>query len=346
MIQDILLIASLLTLNINGQTDCNSFASGRYLNCYFQKLTTNFADNSNNSCAYVSLGMLFSYLDTCYNDSIIPDNCTVDSISNAATNALALANFLNTSTNSCVSPGVYSTYTNFALSTKTTVDDFHAGLLLIGQGLNLYNQYPNSGYGTKIGDGLLIGQTYLSSQIGSNNYYSYYQAGSNRDTIVQFIKTQINNNRPVVVSGTPYDSFNNPYLASYGHSFVVFDYEDDNDNTILYAHTGWHNTFRIVSFVPNSNESSFDYPWLCEAYTFKPKNHSHSSNIVINNNTVCACKFDDSNEYHSHVYDLKICQMNQTFHRVYCYCGYSVQQLHSFMLINNHTVCEFCGYSI
>ena len=133
--------------SINNTYSSNLSSYDSYLVSYFDNLTENFGYNYKGSCGYVALGMILSYYDTYWDDSIIPEQYDVNSVG-TGTNMITRRN----------SPGVMRDYiyspddeSDYAYGYDLTAEQYlaeieskssvslHAKLISIGNELGYYD---------------------------------------------------------------------------------------------------------------------------------------------------------------------------------------------------------------
>lgn len=297
---------------------------------YYVKLSTNVGRNDTGStCGYVAIGMLLTYYDSILNKNIVSDaygvkgddtvsfGCVYDSYFNGSLYYYPVAAYYN--------------FLRERLSTS-----LHAKLILMHKGAETSNPlFIESTYkdefGTTLTDLSDISSEYLT-EIGLNNsaslvsYTSYYNNISNTD-VFDFIDSEIDNNRPVIIS---YD----------GHWYLAYGYD-----TLKYkVHRGYINQpiIEITKFFL-SQENFID----AFSIRFNLTHSFHAINYEYtdqNNNLVqrCLCGY---NHPVNHSYNFSYTYLNNNYHKSYCGCGNYITELHTYRININNNPCP-CGGSL
>ena len=149
---------------------------------YFEHLKENFGINHHGSCGYVALGMLLSYYDTYWNDSIIPEQYDASSIGNEVDMVLrenspgivADKLYAPETTNSDAN-GIYSFNYGESLSSQDYIEKMvlmsdeclHSKLITISNALGYYNQANRGDYcSSTLTERIDVLNTYLSDIAG------------------------------------------------------------------------------------------------------------------------------------------------------------------------------------
>ena len=296
--------------NVNTINNYDSFTQfDTYLEAYYRGLTDNFGDNVFGSCNYVAACMILSYYDTYLSDVFIPENYDVNTFSfgtNMIDERESPGVVFDDPTASLEATGGNSDFDTYTLEQCLQIYEFfsesnntfttpslHAKLILMADDLNMSNpnNYSTLSQGNLLENNILnlkqVLEVYFEEQGLLNNVtLNYYNGGTSSvdgrtNNIKQFIKSQIDLGKPVVVMG--FQNYDNKYEN--GHAFVCYDY----DENYIYGHMGWKNdnthdyTYYPVEFL---------YPYFTEAMTLNTNMlHSHTNNYVISPNITCC--YDD-----------------------------------------------------
>lgn len=259
-----------------------TFISDYFAPYYFKNLRGNFGYNLKGSCSYVAVDMLLSFYDSYWSDGFLPENFDGEK-------EVVGETVLNT-TNSPGSinekdfPEIGTSYSNAEY--LDLIEDYCDQILhlnLISIGVNNYNTYDSSSslpLATWLSTMKDIIYDYLddSTILSRNSVHVGFdnQNSSNmRNTIIQ----KVTNGIPVVVDARK--------PTGGAHSFVVYDYDADNDE--LYANAGWYDsqTYHI-------GMSNLGYTIIQEILYIEPNiSHSHSYNYQRYEEgeltNICAC---------------------------------------------------------
>ena len=180
-----------------------------------------------------------------------------------------------------------------------------------------------------------------------SNYLSIYSAGlsysvssmsqidglSTEAQRIQFMKNEIDANRPVVVG--LYDYYG---ATTAGHACVAYDYDTNYDGTYtFYYHCGWANSGKTHA-VCTSNL------YIYEVISLQINSgHSHSNSYSLNGSSVCPCQFISSHPNHTHSHSFSYSPASSQKHYAYCMCGHYNLQFHTFMFDPLQSHCDFCG---
>ena len=250
----------------------NIFLKNNYSSYYFSNLRSNFGNNTNGTCAYVSIGMMLSFYDTYWDDSFIPEK--YDAFTTFQSNKQPLANFdLIPSTTE--SPGIDFEPSN--LVSNLTNEEY----------LTLADNYSNEYFQFKL---ISLGKQYLGNNHFDNNaelgltnaeinqilsqYVHSYIGFPSIDVIVeQNLASVTPNIRNVVIDkindGVPSLLVLKNPKNNKAHSVIAYDYDDVNDE--IYVHPGWRND-NLNTVVTHCSLSDLGYTEIVS-----------STNLLINN---------------------------------------------------------------
>lgn len=312
--------------------------SSKYINnsFYFENLSENIGDNDANnysgSCGYVALEMILSYYDTFLNDNIISDSYDVEvSKSFSSYNDISLVSFPE-------SPGVDN--------------NFHGYFIQFGINNGYSEVNDNSTYANDM-DSLM------------SDYFEFMGLSVTTDETslienkINFCKTAINSNYPVLVSIRGTDTAIDPRDLS--HAVVAYGY----DETGIYVHFGWRNSPLVnvninnytiahsVYFIVNeSHVCSDNYEWSANGCTgtfcpcgIKTCNHETlnyeyrtSSDHIVSCN---ACNYSYIEEHDDLAYE----SITSTHHKVSCLtCEDYYYELHDYVVEGDIQTCTECGH--
>ena len=221
-----------------GQKDI--FLKDRYASYYFNNLNTNFGNNTHGSCGFVAMGMLLSYYDTYWDNSIISSNYDVKS--NYVGNRQAGADFCLVPYDA-ESPGVkfepseyvsdllYEDYLDYADANKDEYFQFKLFDCAKKKGFDLLNRSRHLGLdGDYIYD-VLDWYLYHEKNFTRNDInINFFEADN--DEQEEHIINNIIEGRPtlIVLMNGLYD----------WHCVVAYDYDENTGD--IFVHTGWRNT--------------------------------------------------------------------------------------------------------
>ena len=250
-----------LKLYNNAVNDQNIYLNDFYAPIYFTNLRTNFGNNTKGSCGYVATGMLLSFWDTYWDDSIINENYDKNEVLNGPNFDFSVD-----------SPGI-----EMEPSSVADVSDeiYHSNIfkyssiyfqfLLITMGDSLYGTHAGS-YG--------MGYSDYSKLF---NYYVYkYKGYTTSDVEVIEESCDVRNKTiNLIKQGIPVK------LGIGTHAVIAYDYDEKSDR--IYCHFGWGpNTTHVT--IEEMGYKSYDNLF---AFNFKNK-HSHSNNykFIDKNNSM------------------------------------------------------------
>lgn len=270
--------------------DIEPCLDGFYAPVYFSNLRSNFGTNRFGTCAFVAMGMLLSFYDTYWDDSIVPSAYEV-----VATSTGDPVNGSIGSPGSCDSlPLIGNSNASYYLNTIVPQND---GVYLDMKLMTLASYYM----GFPGLDGNATGLDY-SGMYSLFQYYLYtyrgfspYELGfiaetgtgtgqARSESVRDFAIEKVSEGIPVLLSvGTDYAS------TTGRHAVIAYDYDEDND--LLYCHTGWGPKATHVTI------ESFGYTSYNSAFSLAVRTqHSHSEKYrqVISGyclSSHCACEF-------------------------------------------------------
>lgn len=245
------------------------FIKDYYSNYYFMNLNENYGFNVKGSCTQLALAQLFSYIDTYWDDSFVPES--YEKIANLSENKFDY----KTS-----SPGISSEDASLVcgLSTydyyRNVVNNhynkyFHLLLIKIGYEQFGYYNFNDEDNPCTLYDGQInkIADYYLFNFLGksksdvlieyANGTYNY-----NRKFVIQNVK----NGTPVLVRGK---------IQGGGHAMIAYDYDSKKDT--IYYHAGWGSDSRHYS------EDRLKMVEYWDALTIMPiTKHKHTNNYIKN----------------------------------------------------------------
>lgn len=220
-----------------------SYINDTYSSYYFYNLRENFGNNAYGSCGYVSLGMLLSFYDAYWDDSLIPNSYDVSTIFTPKKQQLADFDLVPSNTDS---PGIRfesadlfngcsaKEYLEVAKLNKDSYFQF-----------KLFNLSENCFGSFKLDDrngtlGLSGGQM---SQL-LNYYLHTYRQYSNKEAVVNIYESNNaaymkNNAVKNIKDGKPTILVVKQPNSKKAHSVVAYDYDQINDE--IYVHPGWRN---------------------------------------------------------------------------------------------------------
>lgn len=313
-------------------TSANYDDTSSFKNTYFSRLTQNFGKNEFGSCGYVALGMLLTYMDSYYNDYIVPEQ--FDKNENLISLDVTQYSESPGSREEKLNISSENEYYNSMIREKYN-NSLHAYLLKIGNEL---------GYGM----GTTIDKIY-------NILIDYLNKNQNLDENDLYISKFSNYENPNdIVSGTTYtysEKFRNeiiflvktgyPVYVSIGssgqgegHAVIAYDYDENTDT--LFAHFGADG---IIHYDLYTNSLNVQFDHIRGYLVIQPKiydNHVHSNNYILNDIGVCACQLSN------HEHKFNYITHNDSYHKEYCHCGYEAIKGHRFSVIGKNYVCNDC----
>ena len=270
--------------------DIEPCLDGFYAPVYFSNLRSNFGTNRFGTCAFVAMGMLLSFYDTYWDDSIVPSAYEV-----VATSTGDPVNASIDSPGSCDSlPLIGNSNLGYYLNTIVPQND---GVYLDMKLMTLASDYQVAFNADTSETGLDYSGMYSLFQYYLYTYrgFSPYELGfiaeigtgtgqARSESVRDFAIEKVSEGIPVLLSvGTDYAS------TTGRHAVIAYDYDEGND--LLYCHMGWgpkatHAT--IESFGYTSYNSAFSLAVRTQ--------HSHTDNYkkVISGyclSSHCACEF-------------------------------------------------------
>ena len=228
-----------LTSNIDDET----YIDNTYASYYFSNLRDNFGNNAFGSCGYVSIGMLLSFYDVYWDDSIIENS--YDVVSNYSIDRQPLADFYLVPTNA-ESPGIK--FEPSSLFSNATVEEY---LSIATENKDTYFQFElfdlSKQYFGIINFDEANGNLGLSGEdiYELVDYYIHdYKNNSDSEVVVNLydinnapqMKSNVVNN---IKEGNPVIIVVRQPNTSKAHSVIAYDY--DSSNQEIYVHTGWRN---------------------------------------------------------------------------------------------------------
>lgn len=264
---------------------------GFYAPVYFSNLRSNFGTNRFGTCAFVAMGMLLSFYDAYWDDSIVPSTYEVYAISSG-----------DPINGSIDSPGSLSSLPLIGNSNESnylsTIVPQNDGVFLDMKLMTLASDYQvdfdadtTSKTGLDYSGMYSLFQYYLYTYRGFSPYElgliaeTGAGAGQARSESVRgFAIEKVSEGIPVLLSvGTDYAS------TTGRHAVIAYDYDEAND--LLYCHMGWGPKATHVTI------ESFGYTSYNSAFSLAVRTqHSHSQKYrqVISGyclSSQCACEF-------------------------------------------------------
>ncbi|MCR5333236.1 MAG: C10 family peptidase [Bacilli bacterium] len=264
------------------------YLTNRFSTHYFYKLDTNIGKNAKGSCGYVAVGMLLSYWDTYWDDSIIEER--FDKVESTNDNS-SIIDLEQTD-----SPGITQEPSNIWLNVsdaayaQNVIDYaetyFQFKLMKIGRNYYTHDLYD---YGMGYSKYISLFNGYLYDYMGF--YYSdvevEYTNSNVRNATIQYIQSGI----PVKLS----IANNN----GDGHAVVAYDYDEDDDK--IYCNFGWGANSTHVAL----EDTEFEICKNVFALKFK-NNHQHSNNYLYldsNQNTHFLCSCSSVLHHENYIYN-------------------------------------------
>lgn len=270
--------------------DIDPCLDGFYAPVYFSNLRSNFGTNRFGTCAFVAMGMLLSFYDTYWDDSIVPSAYEA-----VATSAGDPVNGSIDSPGSCDSlPIIGNSNASYYLNTIVPQND---GVYLDMKLMTLASDYQVAFNADTSETGLDYSGMYSLFQYYLYTYrgFSPYELGfiaetgtgagqARSESVRDFAIEKVSEGIPVLLSvGTDYAS------TTGRHAVIAYDYDEDND--LLYCHMGWGPKATHVTI------ESFGYTSYNSAFSLAVRTqHSHTDNYkkVISGyclSSHCACEF-------------------------------------------------------
>lgn len=225
----------------DGQSEI--YNKSRYASYYFDNLRENFGNNLYGSCGYVSIGMLLSFYDSYWDDSIIPNSYDVDSTYSYERQQSADFDLVPTNTES---PGI-----RFEPSGLFPNDDFDEYLNIAIQKKEDYFQFKLFDLAEeRLG---ILSHAALKGDLGLSGknicdlldaYMHKYRNYSEKEAVINFyensgdssIKNKIAEN---LRGGKPMILIVKQPNSSNTHTVVAYDY--DSITWTINVHPGWRN---------------------------------------------------------------------------------------------------------
>lgn len=274
-------------LNNQKDTVLNDFYSTEY----FSNLHTNFGNNSHGTCSYVALGMLLSFYDTYWDDTIIPeaydvssafDSSALDSDAPAALPFSLESPGISFEDNKKVASLSNSEYMDFIESTSSTC--FQSRLITIKKQIfgNFSFESDENPYGMTFTEiqNLLGRYLFLYRDFQVDDFSSSYNVKGD-DTTRQFVVERINEGMPVLIMAT------SETLGA--HSMIAYDYDAASDT--IFAHPGWRN--EDGEALTHASLKQLGFSMIESAITLNiNRSHSHSDNYVSSSEeSFCSCSY-------------------------------------------------------
>ena len=265
---------------------------GFYAPVYFSNLRTNFGTNRFGTCAFVAMGMLLSFYDTYWDDSIVPDAYEV-----------AARSYGDPINGSVDSPG--SSDSALEMTDYTTFDQYmssgvpalegsrlDAKLISMAMSYSITVKQDVNEAGLDYSGMYSLFQYYLYTYRGFSPYELGFIAETGTGTgqarsesVRDFAIEKVSEGIPVLLSvGTDYSQITGR------HAVIAYDYDDGND--LLYCHMGWGPKATHVTI------ESFGYTSYNSAFSLAVRTSHNCSNnykkIDQWENTIsthCACRF-------------------------------------------------------
>lgn len=266
------------------------FLSSYYSTQYFSHLTSNFGNNTHGTCSYVAAGMLLSFYDTYWNDSIIDDCYDVNSYFDSTVSDFQT---FDAPTFSCPSPGV--SFESFDETSCLSNDDYlayvlqHSSIEFQSKLIELSYSSPlninvlQQGFGMNFTQLRSLFKYYLEDYRRlSPQEYSPYAVCNHAPMVENFTIQNIKNGIPVLIRAS------SPRFSG-THAMIAYDY-DEGENQI-YVHTGWKTTDGISLTHVSLNQLGIET--IDDAFCLEfNMPHSHSNNFVSSSGcNVCSCSY-------------------------------------------------------
>ncbi len=258
-----------------------------YATRYFMDLKTNFGYNVKGSCTYIALGMLLSFYDTYWDDTIIPENYDM------------ITMMSNSSINSVESPGIYTENTPIAyegISTETyyqNVEQYsnaHFHLKLIQMGKEQFGQYKfddnTNPCGLLYEELYELTDYYLYDYLGwTVNKVSIVTSETENMNVRQFTISMIQNGFPVILRAGHWSGLG-------GHAVVAYDYDSTHDK--IFVHAGWREDENGLYVHNDIYSLGFTELWDATAIVINDEHSTCSNNFKYSKDyttleTYCPC---------------------------------------------------------
>ena len=335
---------------------------------FFQNLAAYSPANSSGSCGYVSLIQYLCYLDSFYNDGIIPqayeqNQGSATSLFNARLVSPGVLNHAYPSYNDITEyingqwqytfydTQGHTDFYNYVIANKST--DYQMKLM------HIFNEANNrAAYEYSASIGMWSYDTIFSTISAlSGVSFSYVKASNtwpntapNDSTIQQYfyayVTAQLALGRPVILhiakAASLPENQGTDYYSDY-HSVVAYYYDDDG----IHANFGWgSNTTDLLITGDDGSYYITDAGYL-DVSSIPIR---HSDNFIVDNHGYCGC-----GTIHTHHYTFKYQQISlfSPNHKSYCVCDSYITETHtvspeSIFSINGHQYgsCAYCNASV
>ena len=261
---------------------------------YFSNLRQNIPFNMYNSCGYVALSMYLSFLDTTYNDNIIPEHLESKSSQieivqqnngpsddwysldhqspGVVTEDLSIVNNMN-----------LNTYLNLSSSLKNTY--FHSLLVDIFKTNSMFS-HSNNSLGLSYNGMKSLISTYFNQYLSYSPSMYNVTEGRNSESLYQYVRSKVFNGIPVIV-----------FIENNEMNHIGVAYNYDPHTLEIFVHSGWKNEQGEAV-----NKLIIKHGYETVAEDFKIKDaitielnqtyHTHIYNYIDNNSSgFCACEF-------------------------------------------------------
>ena len=244
------------------------FLKRQFASYYFAHLSDNIGYNSNGTCVYVAAGMIMSFWDTYWDDSII--NESYESSPGIVDD---YHSFLETTSPGIINDDIWQTY-QYNMSYSSFIENyyqyyFHLLLLKLGKTDFGYYNYDLDYLNTIE---LLRYYIFDYKNYGAGNVALRYGASSVKNDVIYYVTRGI----PVVLGIEKSDGTD-------AHAVVAYDYDSNTNN--LYCHFGYINGPTHATPESQGYTTYLDYV----AYDFL-NTHTHTNNYKDStNNSICPC---------------------------------------------------------
>ena len=268
--------------------DIEPCLDGFYAPVYFSNLRTNFGTNRFGTCAFVAMGMLLSFYDTYWDNSIVPSAYDVNSSFQAV---FPNGSIESPGSKSCLSFEDVNDADDYFDAFVPQNDGQHLDMKLITLATQYSIELHEDGYyqnqgGLNYSGMYSLFQHYLYSYMGFSTsdigFVAEPGTGTGQaksDSVRDYAIDMVMEGTPVLLSvGTDLSA------TTGRHAVIAYDYDEAND--LLYCHMGWgpkatHCT--IESFGYTSYNSAFSLVVRTQ--------HSHSYRYGLDTDRLCACRF-------------------------------------------------------
>lgn len=327
------------------------FYNQEYTINYFSNLDENKPINQNGCCGYVAFAMYLQFIDSYWNDNIIPEVydksiniTTLDDSSFSQSPGTIAYKFLN---ENCTGQDVLSFHLNnknysflgylFDIATKVYNDDYYDKI----DGTPLLSPL-NSIAGVNFDIELKLIRRYLkesgfedSIQIETykktNINYSTYVENPNLfflqyNDIMSKIKSEVIAGKPLMVGGSL-------GINGGGHLIIIYDYNEETDT--LYGNFGWENT--LYNHYPINFNTFIPTDFYCFNDTSEFFLLDNNNYVYLGNET-CAGKLN------SHVHNCIFADYSSNMHQVLCSCSGYLENHYYDIKQYNPLVCMYCDH--